>query len=135
MEVWAGPVAKSVTSVARSDTLLANAPRMEVNWVWQCRVRRRIRRRRVIAAAAASDRQPAALAADMGICQETVPKARECYNCKLVIQYSIQKVANHTTTQVEKLVISAETAHQRLQMSVSATNASSLATSKAACPN
>jgi hypothetical protein len=34
------------------------------------------------------------------------------------------------TTQVEKLVISAETAHQRLQMSVFATNASNLAMSR-----
>lgn len=65
--------------------------------------------------AVASGRQPATLAADMGICQETVPKAR-------------------SATIVEKLVISAETAHQRLQMSVSATNASSLATSKPHAP-
>ncbi|OCK95609.1 uncharacterized protein K441DRAFT_676514 [Cenococcum geophilum 1.58] len=77
-----------------------------------------------VMAAVASDRQPATLAADMGICQETVPKARSA---------TIQ-VANHTTTQVEKLVISAETAHQRLQMSVSATNASSLATSRPHAP-
>src|SRR6266436_5025298 len=38
-------------------------------------------------------------------------QGQKCYNCKLVIHYSIQQVANHTTTQVEKLVISAETAH------------------------
>lgn len=109
MEVWAGPVAKSVTSVARSGTLLANVPRMEVvGMAVEVTVERTAEE---VMAAVASDRQPATLAADMGICQETVPKAR-------------------SATIVEKLVISAETAHQRLQTSVSATNASNLATSR-----
>lgn len=114
MEVWAGPVAKSVTSVARSDTLLANAPRMEVVGMAMQGTAEGTAEE-VMAAAAASDRQPATLAVDMGICQETVPKAR-------------------SATIVEKLVISAEIAHQRLQMSVSATNASSLATSRPHAP-
>jgi len=109
VEAWAGPVAKSVISVARSGTLLANAPRMEVVGI-AIQVTAEDTAEEVMAAVA-SDRQPATLAADMGICQETVPKAR-------------------SATIVEKLVISAETAHQRLQMSVSATNASSLATSR-----
>jgi hypothetical protein len=74
VEVWAGPVAKSVTSVARSDTLLANAPRMEV--VGMAMQGTAEGTAEEVMAAAASDRQPATLAADMGICQETVPKAR-----------------------------------------------------------
>ena len=73
MEVWAGPAAKSVTSVARSGTLLANAPRMEVAGM---AVEGTAEGTAEVLAAEASDRQPATLAADMGICQGTVPKAR-----------------------------------------------------------
>ena len=73
MEVWAGPVAKSVTSVARSGTLLANAPRMEVVGM-VVEVTAEGTAEEVMAVA--SDKQPATLAAGMGICQETVPKAR-----------------------------------------------------------
>ena len=67
-------MAKSVTSVARSGTLLANALRMEVVGM-AVEVTAEGTAEEVMAAVA-SDRQPATLAADMGICQETVPKVR-----------------------------------------------------------
>lgn len=104
-------MAKSATSVVRSGTLLANAPRMEVVGMVATEATPEEEATVVEATAAASDRQPVTLVVDTDTCQGTAPKAR-------------------SATIAERLVILAETAHQRLQTSVFATSASSPATSK-----